>query len=422
MERDPWFRAFFVLGAIALAIYLGGQLWDLARHFSDIIIVFFLAWLVAFILTPLAAYLQRSYSLPRGLAVSIVYLGLFVNLGIVVVLVVPLAVEQLVQLGQRFPMIVATVQSWLVDAQRQLEARGIPIDLPTFYRSSDITTQIGSLTSGIVANAISLVGGIASVLFSTTVVLVLSFYLVLDGERLLVKLNEFVPAGRRAEGQFFLDSISRTFGGFLRGTLVVSLAYTIGNALIMTIAGLSYVLLASLLAGVLMIIPIFGSALAMVLPVLLVAIQGDVTKVVFVVVGLLVLQVIVFNMLSPKVMGQSVGLHPLLVFLALLVGIKQAGFVGAIFGVPVAGVVYAMLLFLFQRQSSASVATGAKPAMPVVEPTLVRLKSGRFGARRSVGWLWQFVSRAAQLGQDAWAAARSWLDTALARANHRGGD
>lgn len=351
MERNPWFRALIVLAVFALLIHLGGQLWQMAQHFGDIIVVFFLAWLLAFILSPVAHFLEHRYRISRSLAAAGVYLTLFLGLGIAFVLVVPLAVEQLVQLGQRLPDFVATAQGWMAFVQAELENRGIPVDLMSFYKGSDLATQIASLGSGIVTNTIAVVGSVASVLFSITIVLVLSFYLVADGERLQKRLSGFVPADYRLESQFFLDSINRTFGGWLRGTLLISAVYAVGNALVMAIAGLSYVLLGSLLAGVLMIIPLIGPVLAMVMPVLLAALQGDVTKVVLVVVGLLVLQTLVFNVLSPKVMGESIGMHPLLVLLALLVGIKQAGLAGAIFGVPVVGVIYAMLMYLLEKRT-----------------------------------------------------------------------
>lgn len=357
MENNGWFRALIVLAVFSLALYLGSQLWEMARHFADIIIVFFLAWLVAFILSPIADFLERSYAMPRGLAASLVYLGLFVNVGVVFVLVVPLAVEQLVQLGQRLPIYVATIQEWgqgwAAFIQVELGNRGIALDLPSFYRSSDLAAQAGNLTSGLVANTIVLVSGVASTIASVTIVLVLSFYLVLDGARLSDGLLRLVPPTYQLECRYLQDSINRTFGGFLRGTLVIAFVYALGNALVMSVAGLGYVLLASLLAGVLMVVPLFGPVLAMVMPVLLAALQGDVTKAVLVLTGLLILQVLVFNVMSPKVMGQSVGMHPLLVFLALLVGIKQAGLIGAVFGVPVVGVAYAMVVYFIQKRDPA---------------------------------------------------------------------
>mgnify|MGYP005850646403 CR=1 FL=1 len=359
MESNPWFRALIILGVFALALHLGNQLWAMASHFGDIIVVFFLAWLVAFILSPLAHILSRAYGMPRALAASLVYLALFVNVGIVFVLIVPLAVEQLVQLGQRLPTFVAAAQGWVGSAQLELEARGIAVDLPSFYRNSDLAAQIGGLGSSIVTNTISVVGGVASAVFSVVIVLVLSFYLVLDGDRLLARLTALIPASRQLETRFLLDSINRTFGGFLRGTLLIAIVYGIGNAVVMATAGLGYILLASLLASLLMVIPLIGPALAMVLPLLLAAIQGDLTRLAIVLVGLLVLQVLVFNVLTPRVMGQSVGMHPLLVLLALLVGIKQAGLVGAIFGVPVVGVIYAMVRYFVQRKTDTEVVVAA---------------------------------------------------------------
>jgi predicted PurR-regulated permease PerM len=391
LEKNRWLRALIVLAVFAVALYLGGQVWGVIQHYSDIIITFFLAWLLAFILSPLASNLQRSYRISRAIAASLVYLFMFVNVALVFVLVVPLAAEQLVQLGQRLPGYFQDAQAWgqgwLDYLQYELRLRGVQLDLASLPANTDIATQVGSLGSGIVANTISVVGGVASVLTALILILVLSFYLVLDGDTIVQSIFGLVPARYQIEGQVFLASINRTFGGWLRGTLLISLLYGVGNAVVMAIVGLNYVALASVLAVLLVIFPLVGPVLAMVMPVALAAFSGDLTKLVLTIIGLLVLQVLVYNVLSPKVLGESIGLHPLLVLFALLIGLKQAGLIGAIFGVPVVGVLYAMFIYVVRkRQERASreveveTAEVVSPMPPPNDASAKRPRSGPIGA------------------------------------------
>ena len=200
------------------------------------------------------------------------------------------------------------------------------------------------------ANTVSIASGIASGLFGFTIILILSFYLVLDGDRFATQFVDAVPEHYRADTVLFLESIRRSFGGFLRGTVIQASILAVGTAVIMLIAGVHYVLLASLFAGVVMVIPFVGPLLALILPLLIGLFSGMTTSQLIVYLfALVALQILVMNVIAPKVMGDSVGLHPLLVFVALLIGGQEAGLAGAIFGVPVAAVIYATARILLRR-------------------------------------------------------------------------
>jgi predicted PurR-regulated permease PerM len=93
-----------------------------------------------------------------------------------------------------------------------------------------------------------------------------------------------------------------------------------------------------------MVIPFVGSVAAIIPPMILALMTGDWLKVILVFIGLMALQQLVFNVIAPKVMSDSVGMHPLLVFAALLLGTKEAGIWGAIFGVPIVGVMWSMFV------------------------------------------------------------------------------
>ena len=225
-------------------------------------------------------------------------------------------------------------------------------------------------------NALSIAQLLASAVTGLFIVLVLSFYIMLDGERIALDTLKLLPRRYQDEARFFMDSIDRTFGGYIRGVLIQAAVYAVGTAIVMRIAGLGFIEVISVFAGAMMIIPFLGGFFAIVPPLFLALFSGSLFNIIFVLVALLALQQIVLNVVAPKVMSENVGIHPLLVFLAIFVGLKVAGLWGAIFGVPIAGVVNAMVQYMINRsQASNQIPTAATlpPAAasrpPDLEPT-----------------------------------------------------
>jgi len=110
----------------------------------------------------------------------------------------------------------------------------------------------------------------------------------------------------------------------------------------------NFILIASLLSGVFMLIPLLGPFLALIPPLLVCLIQSP-HLAFWLFLILLIYQLIIVNVAMPRVLSQAVGLHPLLIFAALLIGIRVAGIWGAFFGIPIAGVLWAMVNYVFQR-------------------------------------------------------------------------
>jgi predicted PurR-regulated permease PerM len=367
MERTPWFRAVLVLLTLIGSLWLLGWIWELAGHFADVIMPFFLAWLLAFVLYPITEALARV-ELPgirgrrpmgHGPAAALVYLGLILLLVILGILLVPVIVAQVAQLGASLPQYVGQLPT-LAQLQDELTRRGIPVDLAAVYQQQTILDQARSLGGTLAQNALSIATGVALVAFNLLIVLILSFYFMLDGPQIARQFLELVPARYQREAAFFAESVTRTFGGFIRGQLLQAGIYGLGTALIMTLAGLQYVAAVSAFGALSMIIPFIGPLLAIVPPIGLAAAQAPQTFI-WVLIALLALQMVVTNVIAPKIMSQTVGLHPLLVLLATMIGVKVAGFWGALFGVPVVGVVYASVVYLYQHAMEGESAGGGQP-------------------------------------------------------------
>ena len=389
MDRSPWFRALIILGVTAIGLYLAGELWRLAQHFGDVIVLFFLAWLLAFALLPTVRFIESRLHARRAAAAILVYLGILVVLFTCLVLVIPVLIEQVSQLAGQLPGLADRVPIFTRDVQSWLDHRGVPLTVATTGpQQPAFSQQAAQLGTSLVELSVVVASKIAAGLVSFTFVLILSFYVVLDGDRFVNAIMAGLPEKYRDDAILFLVSIDRSFGGFLRGSAIQGLFLGSGTAIIMSVAGLNYVLLASIFAGFVMVVPFIGPFLAQVLPILIAVFSNlPPSQLLVLFISLSVLQFFVLNILAPKVMSQSVGLHPLLVFLALLVGIKEAGIAGAVFGVPVAAVIYATFRIIFNRWSIIELqapysgisgkSVGASPS-PAAMPTPV-VRFDRFG-------------------------------------------
>lgn len=349
MRNEPWLRALIVLGAIIAALYLGGLGWQLLMYFADIVILFLLAWLVAFVLGPLAKLVNRWERLPWAAAVGLVYLVLLLVLAGLAVLVVPITISQLVQLGRSLPDYAAQLPLMLESIQVWLEGIGIELDLSSAAVTQGVVRWTESLGVTLVQNAVYYLQGLTTLAFQSVIVIVLSFYITFDGDRVKKRGLAPLPERIRDDANFFLENVDRSFGGYLRGTLIVAIVYAVGTAIIMLVVDVGFVALVSLFSGVMMFIPFVGPLLAILVPVLIALGAGPFWRPLVTFVLLMTLQQVVLNVLSPRVMGQSVGMHPLLVFLALLVGMKLAGLWGALFGVPIAAVIVSITLVYVRR-------------------------------------------------------------------------
>jgi predicted PurR-regulated permease PerM len=351
--QSGWFRALIVLLVFAVAVHIGGLLWDLIVRFGDIIMLFVLAWMVAFVLRPPARWLHARQGVPWGLSVGGVYLFFFTAVLASGALLIPLLITQISQMLANVPRWLQDLPGWFAAAQGYVPESLWSENLESVYDERSLIAQVQQILTGLLQNALGLATGVATAMVGLVLVLVLSFYITLDGDRIGKQLYRIVPSEHKEKVRFFKESVDRSFGGFLRGQVIQAFVYAAGTAVVMLVAGLPFVALAVTVAGLAMVIPFIGPAIAIVLPLIIAALQGSVSVLIGVFVALLALQQLVFNVLAPKVMSQAVGIHPLLVLLAILVGAKVAGLAGAIFGVPVAAVLSAMAGFFYHRAHAA---------------------------------------------------------------------
>ncbi|MBI2906813.1 MAG: AI-2E family transporter [Chloroflexi bacterium] len=358
METNRWLRALLILLVIIAGYYLLSILWQIGTYLADIILLFFLAWLLAFTLAPLARLLKRSRLVPWWLSVASVFIALLLALVLLVFLVAPASLSQVAEFGKMLPTYVETTPEILSNAQKWLNSHGIALQIASLYERQTVTQWAQGLGAALAQYALGAAQGAAFVLIEAMIVLVLSFYIMLDGARIFESVLKLLPGQYREDARTFRASVERIFGGFIRGSLVMAFTYGAVTALVMSLQGLSFVLPVSAFSGAMIMIPFIGPIIAVVPPVIVAAFTGSFGTVLFVLISLLVLQQVMLQVVYPKLMSESVGMHPLLVFLAVLVGAKMAGVWGILFGVPVLAAFYSMAVFFYERTNSKGTQSG----------------------------------------------------------------
>jgi predicted PurR-regulated permease PerM len=344
LTRDPWIRALAIVLVAISGLYLAGLLWQIAAQFADVILLFFLAWVVAFILEPVVDLLERHVQLARPVAVTIAYVGMLVVGATAVVWIVPALSRQAIQLASELPAYVAFLNEHFLELQAGLEERGISVNLATLVQFEELVRRVEAIGPMVLTNAVTLATQIASFVVQLVLVLMLSFYIMLDGPRIMRGAVSVMPPTLRDDLVFFVDSVNSAFAGFLRGQLIQALLYSLGTAAIMYLAGLDLILLTAVVNTGLMMIPFVGPPLALVLP-LSIAIFESPSSALVVAILVMALSAVIVNVVAPRVMSSAVGVHPLLVFVGILAGAKLAGVWGAVFGVPAVAVIAAMAVF-----------------------------------------------------------------------------
>jgi predicted PurR-regulated permease PerM len=331
-----------------IAVYL------VAKAAGVVLLAFGVAGIVALILNPMVSALQRAH-LPRGLAILVVYLGLLVvAVGAGVLLANPIA-DQAQKFGNDVPRITREANDRLADLQAYFDRKGINIEVKRQGEPALKTLQekvVGG-TSDIVNFGGAILRTAVTAGLGLILVLVLSVYMLVYGERIGAGVRSVMPAGDGTPQDDFPTRIQRAVGGYLRGQLLFSLAMGSGAALGLWVLGITgvfpdgetYALAFGIWFGLMELVPFIGPFLGAIPP-LLVALFQDPLTAVWVGCFFIALQQLEGHIVAPYVFGHTLRINPLLVIFALLLGGETYGFLGALISLPIAAMLRETAVYL----------------------------------------------------------------------------
>ncbi len=347
MGSSQWSRTTKLVIIVSLIVLLLLALY----LFRDILLPVIMAVVLAFILKPLVDFLHKRVGLPRTLAALLSSGILLVALVILVGTVVPFAVQQVARLNLDAEQLSNDLVAFL--------SQPVTIFNYTFNPQSlvgDLRSTIQNLLRPFATETFGIVMNVASSLFWTVAILVISFYLTRDADRLRAFLDRIAPPGHAKELRCLRESIGQVWKAFLRGQMALALVVGTTVWLLMTIVGLPNAELLGVLAGLLEVVPNFGPILAAIPAVIIALFRGSTYLPLsnfwfaVLVAGLYTaVQQVENAFLVPRIMGRRMQLPPVVVFVGVLAGGMIAGVLGILLAAPVLGTFRVLLKYVYAK-------------------------------------------------------------------------
>lgn len=340
-----WIRRLIIALTILAWLAIGVVVLAVVGHMIGTLILLIAGGLLAYVIYPLVLLLQRF--MPRVLAIVAVYLVGLSALAFLLYNVASAVVQQCVSFVLYF--------QYLLTPQGQRELQPIIDTLNKLGISQDQLTALGEQVvgqlQGLVTQIFPVLNGIINLIISVIVVAVLSIYFLLDGERIISWLRYKTPLAQRENISFLMSTMHRTVGGYFRGLLLLSTIGGVSTWLMLSLLGVPYAALLAVVMFVFLFIPVIGGAVAGVLCILLSLLQGWVTALIVTIFVILLLQVLIGEILAPRILGDAVKIHPVVAILALFAGMELLGMglLGGFIAVPLAGVLQSILVAFWGR-------------------------------------------------------------------------
>jgi len=337
-----------VLPLAVIAIYL------MAKAAGVVLLAFTVAGVIALILNPIVSFLQRR-RLPRGIAILVVYVALLLVMGGIGVLLANPVADQANKFGNDVPGIVDNANDRLADLQDYFDRKGVNIEVKRQGETALQTLQdkvVGG-TSDIVDFGGEILRRVVTAGLGLILVIVLSVYMLLYGERIGAVVRAVMPPGDGTPEDDFPTRIQRAVGSYLRGQILFSLCMGTGAGVGLWIFGAlgifpdgqTYAFAFGAWFGLMELVPFVGPFLGA-LPPLLVALFQDPLSAVWLGIFFVALQQIEGHIVAPQIFGHTLRINPLLVIFALLFGGELYGFLGALLALPIAAMIRETAVYL----------------------------------------------------------------------------
>jgi predicted PurR-regulated permease PerM len=328
-------------------------LYALAKAAGTILLVLIVAAVVALMLAPIVRTLERW--IPRGLAIAIVYLGFFLFVAAVGVLLASPIASQITTFEHNLPSITRDANRQLANFQVWLNSHGINIHIQHQGQTALDTIQkyVSKRSSTIVSFSRDILSTIVTVSFDLVLILVLSIYLLLYGKQIGELVRRIMPPGDGTPSDDYPLLVQHAVSGYVRGQLLFSLIMGASAAICLTILGLvgifpagkTYGAFFGAFYGLMEFIPYIGPIIGPI-PAILVGLFQNPISAVWLLLLFVALQQLEGHVVAPQVFGISLRINPILIILSLLIGFKIYGIVGALVALPVAAVIRQTVVYL----------------------------------------------------------------------------
>lgn len=315
-----------------------------------------------------------SQVLPRGLAIAIVVIGLLLLAVLALVTLVPVLIRELGDLMVAVPRLATEAEGGLLRILHPLEERGLlpaePREIIDDIRQG-VLHRVQTVAQWLLGSVFGVLTGAVGTFLDVFGVLFIAIYLLADIERFRAAFIQSAPMRYRRDAQQLWDNLGQSLSRYLSGLLVSLAIQGVLAYLLNLVLGVPYAFLLGLLTAVTGILPYIGAWIGAIPGVILALFVSPWTAVLSAL-GYVAIQQLEGNVLTPRIQGDALKVHPLLVFVAVVVGGEVAGLLGAALAVPILAMLRVLFDFFAARlyvQQPGEVAAGTPPAAP--QPTLL---------------------------------------------------
>lgn len=334
MDKQKWI--YFILLLVAVVFIY---------RVRAILPPFLFAAIIAYAAYPLVTLFEKR-QMPRYMAIVLVYLIFGVIACVGIAFLVPQLAQELDELLLVLPERTDRLENLGSDVLRSWQR----INIPTIIQQGldTILNKVQQLLENLASRVADLLVGLVSQVASLVIAPFLAFYILRDHKALKRRFFVQIPRRYRRTVYTLAQEFNNVFNGFIRGQLLNSLFVGILIALGLWIIGLKYALFIGIIAGLFNIIPYFGPVIG-VFPAIALALAKSPMTVVWVIVIFIVVNQIEASIISPKIVGERVGLHPLAIIFAVLAGGEVMGLMGMLLAVPVAAIIRVIIGYLVKK-------------------------------------------------------------------------
>ncbi|MBB3564101.1 putative PurR-regulated permease PerM [Rhizobium sp. BK512] len=331
--------------------------------FSSILLPFIAGMSIAYFLDPVADRLERL-GLSRLMATIVILVAFVIVFALALVILIPVLINQFNDFAQRVPGYISQLQQFIANYQDSVLPGWIRSQLGTIKDNlSGILSEGMGFLTGLFAQIWNSGKAIVDVISLLVVTPVVAFYILLDWDRMIAKVDQWVPRDYVSDVRQIATEVDQAIAGFIRGQGSLCLILGIYYALGLSIVGLNFGLLIGLFAGMISFIPYVGSLVGLVIAIGVAIVQfwPDYIWIIAVLAVFFSGQFLEGNILQPKLVGSSVGLHPVWLMFALFAFGALFGFVGLLVAVPAAAAVGVLVRFALSRYLQSDLYYGGSP-------------------------------------------------------------
>ena len=310
----------------------------------DILTVFFVALVFSSALDPWVDWFKKR-KIPRSISVLFLYLAAFAVFGLILYLIIPIIIKEVNDMANNFPRYFESIYSKFSDLRDYSSKYGIADKLKGSLEI--VSGYLSSTASGIFFTVTSIFGGI----FSFILILVLTFYLVVEESAIKKLVWSIAPAKHQPYLMQLINRMQIKMGHWLNGQLVLGISLAVITYLGLLILGINYALILAIMVGLFSFVPYMGAFLGAIPGVFIAFTQAPLLAV-FAIILFYIIHFIEVNFLYPKIMEKAVGLNPVVSILAMLAGFKLAGIIGAVLSIPVTTAAAVFIKDIFEGRES----------------------------------------------------------------------